>query len=56
MVSSRIMIYTYASIFHINPLDAYNTPYPLIVEMLGIHNEVKKIQAEEMEKEARRSR
>ena len=54
IMASRIMIYTYASVFHINPLDAYNTPYTLIVEMLGIHNEVKKIQAEELDREMRK--
>jgi len=50
IVASRIMIYSYASIFHINPIDAYNTPFSLVKEMLEIHNEVKTIESEEIEK------
>ena len=44
------MIYSYASIFHINPVDAYNTPFSLVKEMLEIHGEVKKIESEEIQK------
>jgi len=49
-MASRIMIYTYASTFNINPLEAYNTPFNLVKEMLEIHGEFKKIESEELEK------
>ena len=50
IMASRIMIYTYASTFNINPLEAYNTPFNLVKEMLEIHGEFKKIESEELEK------
>ena len=50
IIASKVMIYTYASTFNINPLDAYNTPASLVKEMLNIHGEVKKIESEEIEK------
>ena len=55
IVASRIMIYTYASVFHINPIDAYNTPFALVKEMLEIHNEVKTIEAEEIDRSMKRA-
>jgi hypothetical protein len=55
IVASRIMIYTYASIFHINPIDAYNTPFALVKEMLEIHNQVKTIESEEIERNMKRN-
>tara|TARA_R100001509_G_scaffold94419_1_gene54624 strand:+ start:132 stop:335 length:204 start_codon:yes stop_codon:yes gene_type:complete len=54
IMASRIMIYTYASTFNINPLEAYDTPFNLVKEMLEIHGEVKKIEAEEMEKASKK--
>ena len=54
-MASRIMIYTYASVFHINPIDAYNTPFTLVKEMLEIHNEVKTIEAEEIDRSMKRA-
>lgn len=53
-MASRIMIYTYASTFNINPSEAYNTPFNLVREMLEIHGEVKKIEAEEMERASKK--
>tara|TARA_R100000742_G_C4267534_1_gene85732 strand:+ start:94 stop:300 length:207 start_codon:yes stop_codon:yes gene_type:complete len=50
IIASKVMIYTYATTFNINPLDAYNTPASLVKEMLDIHGEVKKIESEEIEK------
>jgi hypothetical protein len=44
------MIYTYSSTFHINPIDAYNTPASVVKEMLEIHGEVKRIESEEIDK------
>ena len=54
IMASRIMVYTYASTFNINPLEAYDTPFNLVKEMLEIHGEVKKIEAEEMEKASKK--
>lgn len=53
MIASRIMIYTYASVFHINPIDAYNTPFTLVKEMLEIHSQVKTIESEEIQKKVK---
>tara|TARA_R110002012_G_scaffold266614_1_gene450227 strand:+ start:410 stop:559 length:150 start_codon:yes stop_codon:yes gene_type:complete len=44
------MIYTYATTFHISPVEAYNTPASLVKEMLEIHGEVKRVESEEIEK------
>ena len=44
------MLYVYCSVFHVNPTDAYNTPASLIRELLEIHGEVKRIEAEELNK------
>ena len=52
-MASRIMIYTYASTFHINPADAYNTPFTLVKEMLEIHSQVKTIESEEIQKKVK---
>ena len=50
LVASKIMIYTYATTFHISPIAAYNTPASLVKEMLEIHGEVKRVESEEIEK------
>lgn len=50
IVASKIMVYTYASTFHVNPAEVYNTPSALVKEMLEIHGQVKKIESEEIEK------
>jgi len=44
------MIYTYSSTFHINPIEAYNTPASVVKEMLEIHGEIKRLESEELEK------
>lgn len=44
------MIYTYSTTFSTSPLEAYCTPAVLVKQMLEVHGEVKKIEAEEMEK------
>tara|TARA_R110002051_G_scaffold322632_2_gene413630 strand:- start:1123 stop:1269 length:147 start_codon:yes stop_codon:yes gene_type:complete len=44
------MIYTYSTTFSISPLEAYCTPAILVKQMLEIHGEVKKIEAEELNK------
>ena len=50
-VAMKILLYTYCSTFKVNPIEAQNTPLELIIEMLQIHGEVKKIEAEELEKQ-----
>lgn len=42
----RIALYTYCNTFKISPLEAYHTPASLIKEMLMIHGEAKKLEAE----------
>jgi hypothetical protein len=49
-IASRIMIYTYSTTFNSSPLEAYNTPAVLVKQMLEVHGEVKRIEAEQMEK------
>jgi hypothetical protein len=36
--------------FGISPMEAYNTPAKLVLDMLNIHAEAKKIEAEELDK------
>tara|TARA_R110000851_G_scaffold303898_1_gene461643 strand:- start:735 stop:881 length:147 start_codon:yes stop_codon:yes gene_type:complete len=44
------MIYTYSTTFNSSPLEAYNTPAILVKQMLEVHGEVKKIEAEEIDR------
>jgi len=46
----KIMLYTYCQTFKINPMDAYETPMSIVMDMLTIHGEFKKLEAEELEK------
>lgn len=48
------MLYTYCSTFHINPMEAYDTPFALVKQLLEIHGEFKKIESEEMDKQTRK--
>lgn len=48
--ASKVMVYTLAQAFSINPIEVYNMPMTLAQEMLLIHGEVKKIEVEEIEK------
>tara|TARA_R110000824_G_scaffold88957_4_gene218455 strand:+ start:14951 stop:15103 length:153 start_codon:yes stop_codon:yes gene_type:complete len=48
------MFYTYCITFHINPIEAYNTPFALVKQMLEIHGEFKKLEADEMNKHTRK--
>jgi len=49
-VGAKVALYGYCRAFNVNPMDAYNTPAKLILEMLSIHGEAKKIEQEEIEK------
>ena len=49
VTASKIMVYTLAQAFSINPVEVYNMPMSLAKEMLLIHGEVKKIEAESLE-------
>ncbi len=50
IIAIKIMLYTYCTAFHINPVDAYNTPVSIIKEMLSIHGEVKRLESQEFDK------
>ena len=50
------MLYTYCITFHVTPLEAYNTPFAIITQLLGIHGEFKKIESEEIERTKRQVR
>jgi hypothetical protein len=50
VIGSRILLYSYCIAFKVSPLEAYNTPANIILNMLSIHAEAKKIEQEEMEK------
>ena len=49
-IASRIMVYTFGTTFHENPLEVYLTPASLVRDMLEIHGEVKRLESEELEK------
>ena len=49
-IASRIMVYTFGTTFHVNPLEVYLTPASLVRDMLEIHGEVKRLESEEMQK------
>ena len=52
-VMSKIVVYTLATTFSISPLEVYRMPASLVKEMLFIHQTVKELEAEEMEKAQR---
>tara|TARA_R100001163_G_C5006970_1_gene154178 strand:+ start:540 stop:692 length:153 start_codon:yes stop_codon:yes gene_type:complete len=45
------MVYTIAQAFSINPMEVYNMPMNMALEMLMIHKEVKELEAEEIKKQ-----
>jgi hypothetical protein len=47
------MVYTLAQAFSINPMEVYNMPMDLAMEMLTIHKEFKTIEMEEIQKAQR---
>jgi len=49
-----VLLYSYCSIFHINPLEAKQTPVSIIQKMMLIHGEVKRIETEEIQKTLKR--
>ena len=51
ILSTRIILYTYCISFGVNPMDAYKTPAKIILEMLAIHAETKKLEQEEIERQ-----
>ena len=52
-IALKMMLYTYCSVFHINPIEAHETPLNVIIEMLQIHGEVKKLESDELSKAKR---
>ena len=49
-LSSQLIVYTLATAFSINPVEVYEMPASLIIDMLIIHKNMKELEAEEMEK------
>jgi len=49
----KLVVYTLATAFSISPLEVYKMPASLVKEMLFIHQSVKELEAEEMEKAQR---
>lgn len=49
-LTSQIIVYTLATAFSISPLEVYEMPAELVIDMLSIHGEVKRLEAEEMAK------
>tara|TARA_R100000742_G_C4236678_1_gene57154 strand:- start:335 stop:520 length:186 start_codon:yes stop_codon:yes gene_type:complete len=50
ILGSRIILYSYCISFKVSPLEAYNTPADIILNMLAIHTEAKRLEQEELEK------
>tara|TARA_R100001510_G_scaffold57297_1_gene64898 strand:- start:292 stop:504 length:213 start_codon:yes stop_codon:yes gene_type:complete len=46
----KLVVYTLATAFSISPLEVYRMPVSLVKEMLFIHQTVKELEAEEIEK------
>ena len=46
----NVALYGYCRAFNVNPTDAYNTPASLILEMLAIHGEAKRVEQEVINK------
>ena len=53
ITASKVMVYTLAQAFSINPMEVYNMPMDLAMEMLTIHKEFKTIEMEEIQKAQR---
>lgn len=49
-LTSQIIVYTLATAFSMSPLEVYKMPAELVIDMLTIHGEVKRLEAEEMAK------
>jgi len=49
-LAPKIIVYTLATAFSISPLEVYRMPYSLVKEMLFIHQTVKELEAEELDK------
>ncbi len=45
-----ILLYSYCSLFHLDPLEAKDTPISMIQKMLLIHGEVKTLEHEQLNK------
>ena len=53
-IMSKIVVYTLATAFSISPMEVYSMPVSVVKEMLFIHQSVKELEAEEMEKAQRK--
>ena len=50
------MVYTLAKSLHVSPLEIYEMPVDLFMDMLTIHAEVESMKAEEMDKQMKKAK
>lgn len=55
-LASRILIYSYSKVFGISPMEAYNTPATIILEMMKIHTEVEEMKSQEIDRQIKKVR
>ena len=53
-IAMDVLLYSYCSIFHINPIEAKQTPISIIKTMMTVHGEVKRLESEEIQKQFKR--
>ena len=54
-IAFRVILYTYCSVFHVDPAIAQNSPMKLMMEMLQVHSEVEQLKSKELEKEIKKN-
>jgi|TARA_R100000406_G_scaffold62964_1_gene43980 hypothetical protein len=54
-IAFRVILYTYCSVFHVDPAIAQNSPMKLMMEMLQVHSEVEQLKSKELEKEMKKN-
>ena len=54
-IAFRVILYTYCSVFHVDPAIAQNSQMKLMMEMLQVHSEVEQLKSKELEKEMKKN-
>ena len=54
-IAFRVILYTYCSVFHVDPAIAQNSPMKLMMEMLQVHSEVEQLKSKKLEKEMKKN-
>jgi len=54
-IAFRVILYTYCSVFHVDPAIAQNSPMKLMMEMLQVHSEVEQLKSKELDKEMKKN-